>query len=148
MSNVEGSTLPLLGNDQPLSTFAALGFIGGTWARLSGHQIAGAVFASSVLVGGDTTLDDAIHKPGCLLKCNYPTGFTLTVPPDADFDFPVGFGMVLLRANVGQITVAGGSGVSMFFGNSNRNKFNGTGAVCYLWKVGANEWVFTGDATN
>lgn len=147
MPDQEGTSIDLLANNEGLELFSALGFAAGAWQRLSGRRMAGTSFAGSVTLAANTTLNTADHPPGILLKCVSAGNFTVTVPPDSSYDFPIGGRIMLIRGSTGQITIDEGSGVFIYFGNNNRDKFNDVASVCWLIKTGANEWAFTGDTS-
>jgi hypothetical protein len=75
---------------------------------------------------------------------NKSTGFTVTVPPNSSVAFEVGDQVNLLQTGDGQITVAGGSGVSVRSEGS-KLKLKGKYAMATLVKIATDEWVLLGN---
>lgn len=79
-----------------------------------------------------------------VVPLNKSTGFTVTVPPNSSVAFEVGDQVNLLQTGDGQITVAGGSGVSVRSEGS-KLKLKGKYAMATLVKIATDEWVLLGN---
>jgi len=85
-------------------------------------------------------LGDA-HK---LVTLNKATGFTVTVPPNSSVAFTEGDQVNLMQIGDGQITVAGGAGVTLEAQGS-KKKLNGKWATATLVKIATDTWVLVGN---
>jgi hypothetical protein len=85
-------------------------------------------------------LGDA-HK---LVTLNKATGFTVTVPPNSSVAFTEGDQVNLMQIGDGQITVAGGAGVTLEAQGS-KKKLNGKWATATLVKIATDTWVLIGN---
>lgn len=87
-------------------------------------------------------LDDADHK---WKQFTNASPITVTVPPDADVDWPDNTYIELAQGGNGAVTIAEGIGVTINFNENLTNVLNGDFAVAALKKVGANEWNLFGN---
>ena len=78
-----------------------------------------------------------------IIPLNKATAFTVTVPPNSSVAFTIGDQVNLLQTGAGQITVAGGSGVTV--NPTAKLKLNGQYAAGTLVKVDTNSWVLIGN---
>ena len=104
-------------------------------AELTNLTVATAITNTYTLV-----LSDA-HK---VIPLNKATAFTVTVPPNSSVAFNIGDQVNLLQTGAGQITVAGGAGVTLR-SQGPKLKLNGQYAAATLVKIAANEWVLIGN---
>lgn len=74
------------------------------------------------------------------------SAITLTVPPNASVAFPVNTRIDLLQYGAGQVTVAAGSGVTIY-SKASALKLSAQYAGATLWKKATNTWVLVGDIT-
>lgn len=80
---------------------------------------------------------------GNWLRMNVATANTITVPPDASVDFPIGTAINVRQMGAGQTTIVAGSGVTV--ATAETLNLRKQGAVVVLVKEAANEWALTGD---
>lgn len=80
-----------------------------------------------------------------MVELNNTGSITVTVPPEASVNYPIGTSITLLQINTGQVTVTPGSGVTLNFtpGSSLRARWS----PATLIKRGSNLWVLAGDLT-
>jgi len=78
-----------------------------------------------------------------VVKCDYATAFTLTVPPNADVAFPIGTVIIIEQWGAGQVTVAEGAEVTV---NSYLDylSLKGIYATASLRKDAENVWILSG----
>jgi hypothetical protein len=83
-----------------------------------------------------------------LVRMNSSTPVTVTIPADGagDYTFPTGTQIVVTQLGVGQVTFAGGSGVSVLSEGS-RIITRARYATASLIKLGPNQWLLTGNLT-
>jgi len=81
------------------------------------------------------------HK---LVTLNKATGFTVTIPPNSSVAFDIGDQVNLMQIGDGQITVAGGAGVTLEAQGS-KKKLNGKWATATLVKIATDTWVLVGN---
>ena len=74
------------------------------------------------------------------------SAITLTVPPNASVAFPVNTRIDLLQYGAGQVTIAAGSGVTIY-SKASALKLSAQYAGATLWKKATNTWVLVGDIT-
>jgi len=88
-----------------------------------------------------TVLSDA----GKLVELNNASAITLTVPPSSSVAYSTGSQIQLLQTGVGQVTVVGGSGVTV---NATPGlKLRAQWSSAALIYRGSNTWVLVGDVT-
>ena len=76
---------------------------------------------------------------------NSTTGKTITVPADADADFPIGTKIEIYQESSGQVTISAAPGVTI--NTKNGLKISGQGGRVTLFKRLANQWWLTGDTS-
>ena len=103
-------------------------------AELTNLTVATAITDTYTLVLADA------HK---VIPLNKATAFTVTVPPNSSVAFTIGDQVNLLQTGAGQITVAGGSGVTV--NPTAKLKLNGQYAIATLIKIDTNSWVLVGN---
>ena len=81
------------------------------------------------------------HK---LVTCNKATGFTVTIPPNSSVAFDIGDQVNLMQIGDGQVTVAGGAGVTLEAQGS-KKKLNGKWATATAVKIATDTWVLIGN---
>jgi hypothetical protein len=103
-------------------------------------ELVGPQYLSSRTLGADDVAK--------LVKINSSTPTTVTVPLDGagDYTFPIGTQIVVAQLGTGQVTFAGSSGVSI---RSEGGRLNTKArfAISSLIKLGANEWLLSGNLT-
>jgi hypothetical protein len=86
-----------------------------------------------------------LSDAGKTIECNYATAFTLTVPPGGTVAFDTRTRIDLIQTGAGQVTVQGGSGVTV---NARGGlKLAGQWASASLIKRGTDSWVLVGTIT-
>ena len=93
-----------------------------------------------------TTYTLVLTDAGKMVTCSNASAITLTVPPNADVAFPTNTRIDLLQYGAGQVTVAAGSGVTIYSKGS-ALKLSAQYAGATLWKKATNTWVLVGDIT-
>lgn len=78
-----------------------------------------------------------------VVKGNRATAQTFTVPPDADVDFPDGTILTVCQAGAGQVTIAAGSGVTLY--GTPGLKLRAQYSAVQIWKETTNVWWVWGD---
>ena len=91
-----------------------------------------------------TTYTLVLTDAGKMVTCSNASSITLTVPANADVAFPVNTRIDLLQYGAGQVTVAAGSGVTIYSKGS-ALKLSAQYAGATLWKKATNTWVLVGD---
>jgi hypothetical protein len=81
------------------------------------------------------------HK---LVTLNKATGFTVTIPPNSSVAFDIGDQVNLMQIGDGQVTVAGGAGVTLEAQGS-KKKLNGKWATATAVKIATDTWVLIGN---
>jgi len=82
---------------------------------------------------------------GKSVELSNTSAITLTVPPSSSVAYATGTQITLLQTNTGQVTVVGGSGVTV---NANPGlKLRGQWSAATLVYRGSNTWVLLGDVT-
>lgn len=80
-----------------------------------------------------------------IVELNNSASITLTVPPNSSIAFPVGSSVTILQTGTGQVTVVGGSGVTV---NANPGlKLSGQWAAATLVKRATDTWILLGNTT-
>ena len=78
-----------------------------------------------------------------VVTLNNSGAITLTVPPNSSVAFAVGTSIDIIQLGSGQVTVAGGSGVTV---NSTPTlKLRAQYSVGSCLKIATNQWIFMGD---
>lgn len=78
-----------------------------------------------------------------VVTLNNSSAITLTVPPNSSVAFAVGTSIDIIQLGSGQVTVAGGSGVTV---NSTPTlKLRAQYSVGSCLKIATNQWIFMGD---
>lgn len=91
-----------------------------------------------------TTYTLVLTDAGKMVTLTNASAITLTVPPNADVAFPVNTRIDLLQYGAGQVTVAAGSGVTIYSSGA-KLKITGQYSGATLWKKATNTWVLVGD---
>lgn len=91
-----------------------------------------------------TTYTLVLTDAGKMVTLTNASAITLTVPPNADVAFPVNTRIDLLQYGAGQVTVAAGSGVTIY-SSGTKLKITGQYSGATLWKKATNTWVLVGD---
>lgn len=91
-----------------------------------------------------TTYTLVLTDAGKMVTLSNASTITLTVPPNADVAFPVNTRIDLLQYGAGQVTVAAGSGVTIY-SKASALKLSAQYAGATLWKKATNTWVLVGD---
>ncbi len=94
----------------------------------------------------NTTYTLALTDAGKNLNFNNSNPMTLTVPPSSSVNFTVGQEIAVVQYGSGQLTVAGGVGVTIRSLSGNL-KISGQYGVARLVKIDTDEWVLSGDLT-
>jgi hypothetical protein len=122
---------------------------------LSGGGTSGAVTVAFDYSVGNQSVENAqtgtsytlvLTDAGKMVTCSNASAITLTVPPNADVAFPTNTRIDLLQYGAGQVTVAAGSGVTIYSKGS-ALKLSAQYAGATLWKKATNTWVLVGDIT-
>ena len=79
-----------------------------------------------------------------LVTFSYGSAITATIPPNSSVAYPIGTQINILQIGAGQITVAGGSGVTLQ-SEASRIKTRAQYAMATVIKLGTNEWVVVGN---
>ena len=81
-----------------------------------------------------------------IVKVNSSLATTVTIPIDGEggYTFPTGTQIVLTQLGVGQVTVEAASGVQLL-SEGNRVSFKSRYAIASLIKLGANQWLLSGN---
>lgn len=85
----------------------------------------------------------AIADANCFINFSNTASITVTVPPDSSVNFNIGTEIYLNQDNTGQITINGGTGVTITTYASSLttgHKLLGRYAMVTLKKVAANSW--------
>lgn len=98
--------------------------------------------AAPTLTAKTDSFSLALVDANCTLQCNKATPMTVTVPTSA-VAFAVGAVVALVNYGVGQVTVAGDTGVNIRSANGLR--FRNQYSMASLVKISDTEWVLSGD---
>ena len=91
----------------------------------------------------ETTYTFVIGDRLKVVTLNNANGITLTIPPNSSVAFAVGTSIDIIQLGAGQVTVAGGSGVTV---NSTPTlKLRAQYSVGSCLKIATDTWVFMGD---
>ncbi|MEM9449960.1 MAG: hypothetical protein AAGA75_15655 [Cyanobacteria bacterium P01_E01_bin.6] len=93
-----------------------------------------------------TTYTLALADRGKLVELNNASAITLTVPPNSSVAFPVGTQIMLRQKGAGQVTVVGGSGVSIQSSGAKAKSGAQHGPMA-LVKVASDVWWLFGELT-
>lgn len=74
------------------------------------------------------------------------SAITLTVPPNSSVAFPIGSQVVLAQLGAGQVTIAAGSGVTLY-SNGTKLKITGQYGVASLIKIATDTWIVAGNVS-
>lgn len=91
-----------------------------------------------------TTYTLVLTDAGKMVTLTNASSITLTVPPNADVALPVNTRIDLIQYGAGQVTVAAGSGVTIY-SKASALKLSAQYAGATLWKKATNTWVLVGD---
>jgi len=94
-----------------------------------------------------TTYTLVLTDAGKIVTCSNASAITLTVPPNSSVAFPTNSRIDLLQYGVGQVTIAAGSGVTIYSSGS-KLKLTGQYSGATLWKKASDTWVLIGDITS
>lgn len=90
-----------------------------------------------------TTYTTVAADASKFLTLNNGSAITLTIPPNSSVAYPVGTKIDLLQLGAGQVTVAGGSGVTVNATPTLKFRAQYSGASCIQYA--ANTWILAGD---
>jgi hypothetical protein len=105
----------------------------------------GGSYAPTLNAQTGTTYTLALTDANNRVTLSNTSGITVTIPPNSSVNFPVGTGIDLIQANTGQVTVVGGSGVTL--NSAIGYKIRTLAAGCSLIQIAANSWIMVGDIT-
>lgn len=91
-----------------------------------------------------TTYTLVLTDAGKMVTLTNASSITLTVPANANVAFPVNTRIDLIQYGAGQVTVAAGSGVTIY-SKASALKISAQYAGATLWKKATNTWVLVGD---
>ena len=116
-----------------------------TQAKMADRAIGSAELANLTVATAITdTYTLVLADAQKVIPLNKATAFTVTVPPNSSVAFTIGDQVNLLQTGAGQITVAGGAGVTVRSQGS-KLKLNGQYSIATLVKIGTDEWVLLGN---
>jgi hypothetical protein len=87
----------------------------------------------------------ALSDAGEVVEMNSASATTVTVPPNSSVNFPVGTVVEVCQFGAGQVTLAGGSGVTLLTPASMTTRARYSTVA--VRQRAANQWVVTGDLT-
>jgi len=90
-----------------------------------------------------TTYTTVLTDASKLVTLNNASAITLTIPPNSSVAYPVGTKIDLLQIGAGQVTVAGGSGVTVNSTPTLKLRTQYSGATCIQYA--ADTWILAGD---
>lgn len=85
----------------------------------------------------------SVSERDTMIELNSSSAITLTIPPAASVDFPVGSTLDIMATNSGQVTIVGGSGVTVNATPGLKLRTQWSSAT--LLKRGSDSWVVYGD---
>jgi hypothetical protein len=91
-----------------------------------------------------TTYTLVLTDAGKMVTLSNASAITMTVPPNSSVAFPVNSRIDLLQYGAGQVTVAAGSGVTIY-SSGFKLKLTGQYSGATLWKKATDTWVLVGD---
>lgn len=86
----------------------------------------------------------ALTDLGKMVEVNSASNTTITIPPNSSVAFPIGAWIPLCRMGTGDVTIAGGSGVTLRQRES-KFKIGGQYAECVVRQRATDEWILSGD---
>ena len=93
-----------------------------------------------------TTYTFVLADHGKLVTSSNGSAQTLTVPPNSSVAYPIGADITLTQLGSGQVTIAAGSGVTLYAADSElKTRVQYSTAV--LTKVASDSWLVAGDLT-
>ena len=93
-----------------------------------------------------TTYTLVLADHGKLVTSNNASAQTITVPPNSSVAYPVGAEITLTQLGAGQVTIAAGSGVTLYSADSElKTRVQYSTAV--LTKIASDTWLVAGDLT-
>jgi hypothetical protein len=93
-----------------------------------------------------TTYTFVLADHGKLVTSSNGSAQTLTVPPNSSVAYPIGADITLTQLGSGQVTIAAGSGVTLYAADSElKTRVQYSSAV--LTKVASDSWLVAGDLT-
>ena len=93
-----------------------------------------------------TTYTFAIADHGKLVTSSNGSAQTLTVPPNSSVAYPIGADITVMQLGSGQVTIAAGSGVTLYAADSEL-KTRVQYSAATLTKVASDSWLVAGDLT-
>ena len=94
----------------------------------------------------NTTYTLALADHGKLVTSNNGSAQTVTVPPNSSVAYPIGAEITLTQLGAGQVTIAAGSGVTLYAADSElKTRVQYSTAV--LTKIASDTWLVAGDLT-
>ena len=90
-----------------------------------------------------TTYTTVLTDASKLVTLNNGSAITLTIPPNSSVAYPIGTKIDLLQIGAGQVTVAGGAGVTVHSTPTLKLRAQYSGGTCIQYA--ANTWIFAGD---
>lgn len=111
-------------------------------ADIKDDAVTSAKIAAPTLTSKTDSFTLALVDENCTLQCNKATAMTLTVPTSA-VAFADGSVVTVMQYGVGQVTVAGDTGVIVR--SSNGLKLRTQYSMATLVKISSTEWVLSGD---
>jgi|TARA_A100000171_G_scaffold16415_1_gene14832 hypothetical protein len=109
-----------------------------TGASKTGPNI---LFAINAQTG--TSYTTVLADGGKVVTLNNSGAITLTIPPNSSVAYPVGTRIDFIQTGAGQVTVAGGTGVTVNSTPTLKLRAQHSGASCI--KIATNTWQLLGD---
>lgn len=97
----------------------------------------------SINIQTGTTYTTVLTDASKLVTLNNGSAITLTIPPNSSVAYPIGTKIDLLQIGAGQVTVAGGAGVTVHSTPTLKLRAQYSGGTCIQYA--ANTWIFAGD---
>jgi microcompartment protein CcmK/EutM len=107
------------------------------------HYTASVSSQVSINAQTGTTYTTVLTDASKLVTLNNASAITLTIPPNSSVAYPVGTKIDLLQIGAGQVTVAGGSGVTVNSTPTLKLRAQYSGATCIQYA--ADTWILAGD---
>lgn len=101
------------------------------------------LYGANVVTETTTARTVALTDVGNHIRCSNASAVTVTVPPQADVAWTAGSFFYVEQNGTGQVTVAGGSGVTIRA--TPTAKTSARYGVLMVKRVASNEWIVTGD---
>ena len=115
-----------------------------TQAKLADRTVGSAELDNLTLNAITDTYTLVLADAHKLVTCNKATGFTVTIPSNSSVAFDIGDQVNLMQIGDGQVTVAGGAGVTLEAQGS-KKKLNGKWATATAVKIATDTWVLIGN---